>query len=97
MRTTDADNDGAERTIRFIGLEEVHNHSTRLVALDHDTAGIHINPDKANVGRMVIKTIAVLDIDAKDFAGAIGHLKVSLLADGNIDLNLYSAVTSAPV
>ena len=37
---------------------------------------------------MVIKTIAVLDIDAKDFAGVIGHLKVSLLADGNIDLKV---------
>lgn len=94
-RTTDADNDGAERTIRFIGLEEVHNHSTRLVALDHDTAGIHINPDKANVGRMVIKTIAVLDIDAKDFAGAIGHLKVSLLANGNIDLKVGAKSTNS--
>lgn len=94
-RTTDADNNGAERTIRFIGLEETHNHSASLVTLDHDAAGIHINPDKANVGRMVIKTIAVLDIDAKDFAGAIGHLKVNLLANGDIDLKVGAKSTNS--
>ena len=94
-RTTDADNDGAERTIRFIGLEQAHNHSASLVTLDHDAAGIHINPDKANVGRMVIKTIAVLDIDAKDFAGAIGHLKVNLLANGSIDLKVGAESTNS--
>ena len=44
---------------------------------------------------MVIKTIAVLDIDAKDFAGAIGHLKVSLLADGNIDLKVGAESTNS--
>ena len=44
---------------------------------------------------MVIKTIAVLDIDAKDFAGVIGHLKVSLLANGNIDLKVGAKSTNS--
>ena len=44
---------------------------------------------------MVIKTIAVLDIDAKDFAGAIGHLKVNLLANGSIDLKVGAESTNS--